>query len=357
MTYQLRQSLALCCSYFVLTLLAGRSSDGAFLAPVSPWRQSSVPKPLTFTRRLEKREPSYDEKTETKNRPSEGPLDFLLNPYQSKIPKELEKEIYEAEGKTQAAKDRSQRIALYAVAAFAGVLLAFFNVFISELRNGPMPEGATEPFELASTGFGWVESNFLFRFLFMNKIGGGLCLLGGAGAGLLAEAEFDTRRINSEKIWEEMQRRRELKEKSKKTKKGKKKRRPGKEAKRLSALSEVTSTGTANQENSPTPVADEKPVVEEQQSTEVKEEAADKEEEGKGGLLEGIKGFYEKADQMAATQALLVNKKLEDEGILEKITDETGLKVIGKDAAAKLNDDEEETTTPSTTTGPSSDTK
>jgi hypothetical protein len=41
-------------------------------------------------------------------------------------------------------------------------------------------------------------------------------------------------------------------------------------------------------------------------------------------------------DSMATSQALLLNKKLEEEGILEKITDETGLKVIGKEAAAKL---------------------
>jgi len=39
---------------------------------------------------------------------------------------------------------------------------------------------------------------------------------------------------------------------------------------------------------------------------------------------------------MAASQALLLNKKLEDTGVIEKITDETGLKVIGKEEAAKL---------------------
>jgi hypothetical protein len=38
---------------------------------------------------------------------------------------------------------------------------------------------------------------------------------------------------------------------------------------------------------------------------------------------------------MAASQALLLNKKLEDAGVVEKITDETGLKVIGKEEAAK----------------------
>ena len=37
---------------------------------------------------------------------------------------------------------------------------------------------------------------------------------------------------------------------------------------------------------------------------------------------------------MAASQALLLNKELEDRGMIEKITDETGLKVVGKKAAA-----------------------
>ena len=41
---------------------------------------------------------------------------------------------------------------------------------------------------------------------------------------------------------------------------------------------------------------------------------------------------------MAASQALLLNKELEDRGLVEKITDETGLKVIGREEAAKLAD-------------------
>ena len=47
---------------------------------------------------------------------------------------------------------------------------------------------------------------------------------------------------------------------------------------------------------------------------------------------------------MAASQALLLNKNLEEAGVVDKITDETGLKVIGKEAAAKLSEktDEEE---------------
>ena len=44
------------------------------------------------------------------------------------------------------------------------------------------------------------------------------------------------------------------------------------------------------------------------------------------GVMDKLKEWCEKADSMAASQALLLNKKLEDEGIVEKITDESGLK-------------------------------
>jgi hypothetical protein len=54
------------------------------------------------------------------------------------------------------------------------------------------------------------------------------------------------------------------------------------------------------------------------------------------GMFGKLKKFYKQADDMAAAQALLLNKKLEDTGVIEKITDESGLKVIGKDAASKL---------------------
>lgn len=53
------------------------------------------------------------------------------------------------------------------------------------------------------------------------------------------------------------------------------------------------------------------------------------------GFMGKLKKFYNDADQLAASQALLLNKKLEDEGVLDKITDESGLKVIGKEAAAE----------------------
>lgn len=252
----------------------------------------------------------------------EGLFDFIFNPYESKIPEEIKKEIYEAEGNTQAAKDRGARIGVYALVAFTGVAMAFFNGFLTEMRSGPTPDGV--PFDLDQSTFAWVNSNFLFQFFFLNKIGGGLALLTGAGAGLLAEAEYDTRRINAEKIWEEMQRRRGNAEKRKQPKSSRKKRRSGKEAKRISALSEVVLDEERSQATS------EPAAVEEQVSPAEPEKTQD------GGILGTLKGFYEKADSMSASQALLLNKKLEDEGLIEKITDETGLKVIGREAATKL---------------------
>ena len=55
-----------------------------------------------------------------------------------------------------------------------------------------------------------------------------------------------------------------------------------------------------------------------------------------GGVLGKIKNFYEQADRMAASQALLLNKELEDRGVIDKITDETGLRVVGKEEADKI---------------------
>jgi hypothetical protein len=279
-----------------------------------------------------------DPNKNTEPEKEKGILDFIFNPYESKIPKEIEKDIYSAEANTEAAKERGQRIGLYAAIAFTGILSAFFNGFLTELR-GPTPDGIT--IDLEAAGFGWVTSNFLLAFLFTNKIGGLICLLGGGACGILAEAEYDTRRINAERIWDEMQRRRA--EKSSGGKKQKRpKRRSGKETKRMGALSEVVLGDT----DEPTTRAPEKETVvvpiEHASAVEAGttegakgvEEPATKDD----GIVGKIKGFYEKADAMAAAQALLLNKKLEDEGLIEKITDETGFKVIGKEAASKLKE-------------------
>lgn len=265
----------------------------------------------------------------TKSRSSlNGAFDFL-SPYESKIPEELREEIYQAEANTPAAKDRGQRVALFALVALIGVFCAFFNGFLTELRS-TAPDGSPG-FDLYEAGFGWVVDNFLFSFLFMNKIGGGICLLGGAGAGLLAEAELDSKRINAEKIYEELERRRNAKSKPKKKAVSKKKRRSGKEKKRLSALSEVV----LDEAPETAKVTDPVQVGEDSREEGIPEETA----QTGNGIFDGMKDLYNKADSMAASQALLINKQLEEAGVLDKITDETGLKVIGKEAAENLSEE------------------
>jgi hypothetical protein len=66
------------------------------------------------------------------------------------------------------------------------------------------------------------------------------------------------------------------------------------------------------------------------------EARANEEKTKNDGLFGSIKSLYDQADTLAASQALLLNKKLEDAGVIEKITDETGLKVIGKEEASRL---------------------
>jgi hypothetical protein len=311
----------------------------AFVVPAATRTAGVSTRPLvvgtTFTRHTPRLFETSPEKPPEKPDKADGPLDFIFNPYESKIPKEIEKEIYEAEGNTPAAKERTQRVITYAAVAFVGVLFAFFNAFMTELRNGPTPDG--NPVDLVATGFGWVMSNPVTSFLFLNKIGGGICLLGGAGSGLLAEAEFDSRRLNAEKIYGELVKRREGKEKRKSssdTKKKGKKRRPGKEVKRMEALSEVVRPGQEETKAEP------KGTLAEEIQAEKPDAKVEKKDDD--GLLGKIKGFYEKADNMAASQALLLNKELEERGVVEKITDESGLKVIGKDAASKLKEEKSE---------------
>lgn len=238
---------------------------------------------------------------------------------------------------------------MYALLTITGVTTAFLNAFLGDLRYG---DGAPST-DLAYYGFGWVQNNFLTSFLFLNKIGGGIGLLGAGLSGTLAEVEIRSKKENAEKIWTEMQRRQSLEDKPKKSNRKKNKKKlaqsskkdmTGKQRKRMSALEEL--------------MDDDEPVV--QQSMEQKEtsDTADSsdttslgntEPESKGstdnddGIFGKVKGFYKKADSMAASQALLLNKELEDRGMIEKITDETGLKVVGKSAASKLQDEQKKT--------------
>ena len=298
--------------------------------------------------------------------------DLLVNPYASSVlPPDLAPEIYQAEGNTVAAQERTQRIALYAVFAVLGVTTAFFNGFLTELRNNPpptTPDGTALADFLSSNnpsdklvlldafGFAWVHSNVVLTFCFTNQIGGGLALLLGGAAALLAEAEYDTRRTNAEKIYEELVQRRQQRQQTASTKSRdrtgttnrskppSKRRVNSKEAKRLNALSEVVAvvqdtplpantTTTTTPEPSPA-------VVDSTENTPVVNPNPN--------LLDRVKDLYQQADTMAMTQALLLNQQLEEQGILPKITDETGLKVIPP-AARRTNTTNQETTGNATT--------
>ncbi len=284
----------------------------------------------------------------------------FFDPFESKIPEELKEEIYAAEANTPAAKDRGTRVATYACLALFGIALASFNGFLTDMRDKEsalamataatsIPDTGNSLYILEQNGFGWVLSNPITKFLFTNKIGGIITLLFGGGAGILAEAEYDSKRVNAEKIYEELERRREqkLKGPKKKEKQGKK-RRSGKEKKRLAAISEVLmedaadTTAEVATKSSPSigiPVASEDVSGDDTASGEspTEDKAEDNEDKGVFGKM---KELYEKADSMAASQALIMNKNLEDAGVVEKITDESGLKVIGREEAKKLEEKE-----------------
>jgi len=307
-------------------------------------------------------------------------LEFL-SPYDSKIPEELREEIYRAEANTPAARDRGTRVALYSLLAFVGIGLAAFNGFLTDLRDQETARIAAEAttavasasanaaggaspnslYVLEEAGFGWVVANPVTKFLFTNKIGGGFSLLLGGGSGLMAEAEFDSKRLNAEKIYEELERRRAQKTKKQRKKSkqksknttttsvgGKKKRRSGKEQKRLAAISEVvlepkaeSEAGAPASEATPPPAAATPATT----ATATEESAPgndsdnDNNNNNKGGVFGKMKELYEKADSMAASQALIMNKNLEEAGLVEKITDETGLKVIGREKAKELEEE------------------
>eukprot|EP00562_Extubocellulus_spinifer_P029602 CAMPEP_0178704960 /NCGR_PEP_ID=MMETSP0699-20121125/14503_1 /TAXON_ID=265572 /ORGANISM="Extubocellulus spinifer, Strain CCMP396" /LENGTH=412 /DNA_ID=CAMNT_0020352431 /DNA_START=95 /DNA_END=1336 /DNA_ORIENTATION=+ len=311
-----------------------------------------------------------------------------MNFFKADIPAEIRAEIFEAEAKTQAGQERSGRLANYAAIVVFGLGTAIFNTFLTGLQE----DGST----LAETGFGWIQGNPINSFLFTSKIGGAIALVSAGLSAVMSEVEVvgilarpstymlnvrilwcillhvqcteyssgyarnyfkkllhvytnlnailccyliaSGKKENVEKIWQEVQKRKEERERGggksraqRKKKGGKNKKKMQKQAKRLAALSEVMvddDEGTVAKEQqvdvATTNTEDEEPA---EASTGKKEE---------GGILGKMKGFYEQADSMAASQALLLNKELEDRGVVEKITDESGLKVIGREAASKL---------------------
>lgn len=152
---------------------------------------------------------------------------------------------------------------------------------------------------------------------------------------LFLGSQWRTRDENAERIWEEMKRRQQQQAEANEKQKRKMKRamttskggsktdtRP---SKRMSELAQVLQSEDEEEGKK----ADVNPINNQDIAVEQQLQQED-------GIFGKLKKFYKQADDMAAAQALLLNKKLEDTGVIEKITDESGLKVIGKDAASKL---------------------
>jgi len=261
----------------------------------------------------------------------------ILDPKPTKIPKGIKDEIYKAEGSTPAAKNRNQRLVFYFVSCGLLITFAFVNAIINELTS-QANSVRDIPITYTELGFGFVEFNAITKFLFTDGIGGYFDIIVGAILGFVGEAELDGQRLNAEKIYAEFERRKKERNKAtpRKTRrkaqatstKKKKKNRETSQKKRLNALSEILSEEETQEEEikMPTPAT--------------ATESSSKEEED--GFMGKLKGWYKQADSMAASQALLLNKELEEKGVLEKITDESGLTVVGKEAAAKIQEEEEE---------------
>lgn len=317
-------------SSIVLLFAASFKNTIGFLQPSHTTRQIHHANHLTTPNSIAERTPlvlhsSSDDKEEKSS------LDIMS--MKVDIPDEVKDEIFRAEANTPAAKDRNQRIALYAGTAFIGILLSSMNVFLTTIRTDA-GSVASDLSAINDLGFGWVGSNPLSSFFLLNKLGGGIALVAAGFGGTMVELEQRTKNENAEKIWKELQRRRSDSEGGKKKKRpapssGGKKKKKKKNNKRLSALSEVI-LEEETESVSETPETKEA----------VSSPSDDSPEEKKDGFMGKMKDFYEKADNMAASQALLLNKELEEKGIVDKITDETGLKVIGKEAASKLDDKE-----------------
>ncbi|GMI17048.1 hypothetical protein TrLO_g9623 [Triparma laevis f. longispina] len=215
------------------------------------------------------------------------------------IPPEAFEVVAEAEANSPAGKSRNLRVAGYG----AGAAIASCVGLIQAAGVG----GAEVP--------DWVDylpaSGYLGCFF---------DTVGVAFFGTFITLEFQTRDKNRLDIYEELLRRREggggsgegggvTAKKEKKKKKNKKQR----------GIDEIASLEMKR--------VGEREGVLVQKEEEVKVGAEDA-PNSKKSMFDKAKDFYKEADSLAYQNALLLNKKLEDEGVLEKITDETGLKVV-----------------------------
>lgn len=264
-------------------------------------------------------------------------IEQILQPWKVDIPDEYRNQIFTAEANTPAGKERKQRMIFYTSGTLLGIVISSANLYLTTLREYDNASSFAEDLIfLNEQGYDWVTSNPVLSFFLLNGIGGGLGLLLFGACGTMVELEQRTKSESAQKIWDELVRRRESTEgKGKAAKKRNKQKKRAKQRKRMEALSEVIGETTiVGDDNSA--VAEAESSVDTATTTVVKEE-----EKKGGGILDKMKGFYDQADSMAASQALLLNKKLEDEGLIDKITDESGFRVIGKEAASKLQEEKD----------------
>jgi len=224
----------------------------------------------------------------------------------------------------------------------AGIAISSANIYLTTIREYEnLGSFAEDMIFLNEQGYDWLTGNPVLSFFLLNGIGGGIGLFLFGICGTMIELEQRTKTESVQKIWDELVRRRESKEEKEKSMTKKKR---NKKKKRLDAFSELmVEDFVANVVNdSSSTDADAVRSVSSGTSSEtstVAVEEEQKKDEG-SGILGKLKGFYAQADSMAASQALLLNKKLEEEGLVEKITDESGLRVIGKESACKLQGEE-----------------
>ena len=251
------------------------------------------------------------------------------------IPREYADQIMKAEASTPAAKDRQIRILLYALLCAVTFTLGGLNAFVG-ISSNPT-EDSTPPLDPAM----W-NNNPILNFFLLNKIGGALSLILTGIGGTMIELEQRTKAENAEKIWNELQRRRVRDETStapsvssaspkSKSSSSNRSNKKNKQNKKLLAFAEVlidkkkeTVQGLGEQRDDDDDDDDDAAVLSSNEAIR---------NSSSPGFFGKLKDFYNQADQLAASQALLLNKELEDRGILEKITDESGLKVVKRNSS------------------------
>jgi len=247
----------------------------------------------------------------------------------SQIPEEFRKEIEDAEAKTPAAKDRAERIFWFVAVGGIFLTCALSSAIYGYVVNfeDPDAQGLSKVQESL-----WYQASKTLPIL-STKVGlyidmsiAGICYL-------LFENEM-TRKFNTqEEIWKEIKRRKESRTGGERRSK-KKSKISKKKGSRMKAFAEVLET--EDQVNEQVGEVGSQLLDSAEGSSKEGEEPRDE-----GGVFGGLKEMYKKADEMAAAQALILNKNLEEAGVVEKITDESGLNVIGRDAAKKIQEKSE----------------